>query len=309
LVRVLASEVGLNSISAVDAADNELVASNFVSDGFVLIRDLVDLELVSRCNKMLVAAFNDLKLRAENNQIELDVHGFAITIMDQFSKTLDYEALVGSPKLLNLLQVILGPDIGILGFDALWINAPREANPVLLKNQHVDAWTGTSINTLFVKFFFTDVDEYNSVSVSPGSHLQGLIPVRNRAIDPSFGAEFDEVNLDIVRQGDVLIWHPLLVHSTTGNSKDKIRVSMTSRYKSTETIFSSQERALGCRTLRVGPMLEILRLIGNDYLLPGRTLGGSVQIDRRMSYIYGKKNKEENTDYSVFTKKFFRENF
>ena len=81
--------------------------------------------------------------------------------------------------------------------------------------------------------------------------------MRNRAIDPSFGAEFEEVNLDIARQGDVLIWHPLLVHSTTGNSKDKTRVSMTSRYKSTETSFSSQERALGFRTLRVGPMLEI----------------------------------------------------
>ena len=304
--RVLASESGRSCIAG---ADIESVVSSFVRDGFVLVRDLVDPGLVFRCNKMIIAAFNELKALAEKSQIESDVHGFAINIMNRFSKTLEYEALISSYKLLDLLQTILGPDIGILGFDALWINTPRESNPVLLKNQHVDAWTGTSVNTLFVKFFFTDVDQFNSISVSVGSHLQGLIPVRNRAIDPSFGAEFEEVNLDIARQGDVLFWHPLLVHSTTGSSKDKTRVSMTSRYKSTETPFSSQERALGFRTLRVSPMLEILRLIGNDYLLPGRTLGGSVRIDRRMTSIYKNGISEPGTDYSEFIEKFFLGDF
>lgn len=104
MVRVLASESGHSCIAGADIGS---VVSSFVRDGFVLVRDLVDLEVVSRCNKMIMAAFNELKLLTEKGQIELDVHGFAFSIMNQFSKTSEYEALISSQKLLDLLQTIL----------------------------------------------------------------------------------------------------------------------------------------------------------------------------------------------------------
>jgi ectoine hydroxylase-related dioxygenase (phytanoyl-CoA dioxygenase family) len=135
--------------------------------------------------------------------------------------------------------------------------------------------------------FLTDVDKHNGIAVSPGSHLQGMLPVRNRAIDPVSKAKFKSVNLDTIRAGDWLIWHPLLVHATVGHSAKNTRISITSRYTSTETPFSSQERALGYRTLSVGPMNQILRLVGNDYLTPLRTYGGTVAIDKRLKAIYG----------------------
>ena len=80
--------------------------------------------------------------------------------------------------------------------------------------------------------------------------------------------------------------HPLLINSTAGHSDKNTRMSVVSCYTSTETPVSSQERSLGYRTLAVGPMNEILRLIGNDNLTPFRTYGGYAGIVRRFQDIY-----------------------
>lgn len=209
-------------------------------------------------------------------------HEAAREIMDELATTKEFAAMTREP--LALMQGILGPDVAMLGFDALWINVPKDKDPVLLKGIHNDAWSGTSVNTVFAKFFLTDSDRYNGVTVYPGSHLQGMLPVRNRAV--AVKVKFPSVTI-VAKAGDLLIWHPLLLHKTTGHSNKNIRISITSRYTSTETAFSSQERALGYRTLSVGPMNQIMRLIGNDYLTPLRTYGGSVSIDKRLKHIYG----------------------
>ena len=241
----------------------------FVEDGYEVHRGFHDKQLIAECRKYILS-----------KRKKGDVHENAVEIMEAFQKTDLYEAVVTNKKMLRLMQKMLGPDVCLLGYDALWINVPKDRNPVLLKGIHSDAWTGTSVNTIFAKVFFTDVDEFNGMSVCPGSHLQGMIPVRNRAVDAD--VEFESVNLSKIKAGDVLIWHALLLHSTTGHSDKNVRISMTSRYKSTESPFSSQERALGYRTLSVGPLNKINRIIGNDYLTPLRTYGGHVGIDKRM---------------------------
>ena len=129
------------------------------------------------------------------------------------------------------------------------------------------------------------------MSVYPGTHLHGLYPVRNRSLDLPNGVKLDDkINLYNAKKGDVLIWHPLLVHSTTGQSNKNTRVSLTLRYKSTESEFTSQERALGYKTLSVGINNIIKRYIGNDGLQPFRVYGGKASIDKRLSRLY-------NADY------------
>jgi hypothetical protein len=81
---------------------------------------------------------------------------------------------------------------------------------------------------------------------------------------------------------------------------------MTSRFTSTETEFSSQERALGYRTLKVGPLNQILRLIGNDLLSPFRTYGGFVGIDRRMADIYPFSDYKKFINYQNKIKDIFK---
>lgn len=258
-------------------AHEEHAVKKFVRDGYVVYRGAFSMNDVAACRRFVLD-----RLRRGR-----DPHEQAVRIMDALAQETFFKAIVEGDAARNIMRQYLGPDVALFNYDALWINVPKDKNPVLLKGQHTDAWTGTSVNTIFAKVFLTDVDKHNGIAVSPGSHLQGMLPVRNRAIDPQSKAKFKSVNLDTIRAGDWLIWHPLLVHATVGHSAKNTRISITSRYTSTETPFSSQERALGYRTLSVGPLNQILRLVGNDYLTPLRTYGGTVAIDKRLKAIYG----------------------
>ena len=292
-MKIKASDIGL----AKHQSSSKTGLGEFVNQGFVLYQDVFDQGTVTKVKEIVFKAYNRLIDNHKKNGKEIDNNGFAVSIIDMLQKSEIYNSLYASKKLIEILESILGPDIAMFDYDALWINVPKENDPVLSKNQHVDAWTGTSINTIFAKLFLTDVDDYNSMAVSPGSHLQGLLPVRNREIDPNSNLEFDDLNINIAKAGDLLIWHNLLVHSTVGHSDKNTRISITTRYTNTETTFSSQERALGYKTLKVGPMNQILRLIGNDLLTPLRTYGGFVGIDRRMGNIYTHTKYKAFTDY------------
>lgn len=242
----------------------------FVKDGYELHRGVMDMRLVKFCREFVVH-------RVPNR----DLHDASRGIMDALAKTDEFSRLMRGP--LEVMQGLLGPDVCMLGYDALWINAPKDKDPVLSKGIHNDAWSGTSINTVFAKVFLTDCDRYNGVTMYAGSHLQGMLPVRNRKL--AVKVKFPARNI-IAQAGELLIWHPLTLHSTTGHSGKNTRISITSRYTSTETPFSSQERSLGYRPLSVGPMNQILRLIGSDSLTPMRTYGGSVSIDKRLNDLY-----------------------
>jgi ectoine hydroxylase-related dioxygenase (phytanoyl-CoA dioxygenase family) len=272
----------------------------FVKEGFVIYKDVYDIALIEKTRKTLFKWYERLAQICNEGKIEEDVNGWAISIMEKYEKTNLYESFITNPNTLAIMQSYMGPDICALGYDAFWINVPKDKDPVLSKGQHSEAWTGTSVYSVFAKTFFTDVDKYNGMSVSPGSHLQGLTPVKNRAIDPMYNLEFENVNIDFAKMGDLLLWHPLLVHATTGHSDKNIRMSITSRFTSTETPFSTQERALGYRPLSVGPLNQVLRFVGNDQLLPLRTYGGFVGVDRRMSKIYGYSDYKKNVDYTEF---------
>jgi ectoine hydroxylase-related dioxygenase (phytanoyl-CoA dioxygenase family) len=272
----------------------------FVRDGFVFYEGVYETKLIEETRRLFFEWYNRLEQAHKEGKIESDINGWAVSILDKYEKTPQYKSFVTNRNIVRIMQSFLGPDICVLGYDTLWINAPNDFDPVLHKGPHTDVWTGTSIHSIFAKTFFTDVDQYNGMSVSPGSHVQGLIPVRNRAIDPMYNLEFENVNLDCAKIGDLLIWHPLLIHSTTGHSDKNIRMSITSRFTSTETPFSSQERALGYRSISVGPMNQILRLVGNDQLQPLRTYGGFVGVDRRLSKVYGYSDYKKDMDYSDF---------
>ena len=275
----------------------------FVKNGYVIFTNFYDPKFIASIGIFVKERLDKLLNAANIGIFEKDLNGFAVSIIKALEKTALYDDLVGNIALLNFLEELLGPDICVLNQNALWINYPTDKDPVLNKNIHSDAWTGTSENTLFCKYFVTDVDEHNGMSVIPGSHLWGFVPVKNRAVDPIFQLEeyLKEINLLNAKAGDILIWHALLLHSTVGHSDLNTRISITARFKSTETPFSSQERALGYEALRVGPMNQILRLIGNDKLAPFRTLGGFVGVDRRIQHLYKHSHyKDQQIDYSIY---------
>lgn len=268
----------------------------YVNNGYVIFRDLVDIKHIKEIDNYVKNCIEICKNKFDS----VDYHEIAVAIMDKMENSSMLRNVTDDKNLLDVMVRFLGPDIAIFNFDALWINIPEDKNPVLNKVLHTDAWTGTSVNTIFAKFLLTDCDEYNGLVVAPGSHLQGLIPVRNRSVEKKLNIDFKTKNLSNLKMGDFVFWHPLLLHSTAGHSDKNMRISITSRYTSTETDFSSQERGLGFRTLRVGAGNQILRIIGNDNLLPLRTYGGFVGVDKRMRKVYGLSDYEDTKRYDEF---------
>lgn len=279
---------------------DDTAITQFVQQGYALYRNVFEPGLIEQAREYVLERFEKLEQLARDGKIDRDVNGWAVSIMKLFEKTWLYERIIRSEKLVDLMKSYLGPDLALLGYDALWVNVPQDQDPVLLKGTHTDAWTGTGVNTIFAKIFFTDVDKFNGMSVNPASHLQGMMPVRNRAVDPAARVNFESRNLDMCKAGDLLIWHSLLLHSTTGHSDRNIRVSMTSRFISMENELTTQERGLGYRPLCVGPLHQVLRLIGNDHLTPFRTLGGYVGVDRRISDIYNHSQYKQGVDYEQY---------
>ena len=274
----------------------------FVNNGYLVYKNIYSKEFIEESHKYFFSNLEKLVKLSESKKIDYDINGFAAAIIENYSRSNLYEDHISNKNLLKIMQNLLGRDLAIFNQDALWINTPTNNDPVLNKGLHTDFWTGTSINTIFSKIFFTDVDDYNGMTVCPSSHLYGSVPVKNRAIDENLMdiSKIVKINLNHIKAGDVLIWHPLLIHSTTGQSDKNIRISVTSRYTSTETKFSSQERALGYKVLSISPMNQILRLIGNDNLQPLRTYGGYVGVDRRLQKLYGYSDYKIDDQYEKY---------
>lgn len=268
----------------------------FVKNGYVIIKNLFEKKKINNLSNFCKGKIRQLELLHKKKKIQKDYELWSFAIIELLEKSEIYKSYINSPKLLSTLEKFLGPDICTLGYNSLWINNPSNSNPVINKTPHVDAWTGTSPNTLFFKVFLTDVDDFNGLTVYPGTNCQGMIPVKSRIInEEDFNLNFKSVNLNNLIKGDAVLWHALTLHATTGQSNKNQRISMTARFSSTETEFSSQERALGYSTLTVGPLNQIKRLIGNDHLYPLRTYNTYVGTDKRLAQLYNKK-RDQNTE-------------
>ena len=262
----------------------------YIKNGYLIIKNGLEKKYINNLSKHILSEVKLTKKKFLREKRSFDYHDISNLIMDKFENSIKYDELIFQDKIKEIMRRLIGNDLCVLNYTALWINVPTNTNPVLNKNEHVDAWTGTSTNSIFCKILLTDCDNFNGVTVYPGTHLHGLYPVKNRSINyKSFDIKLEKgLNLNL-RKGDILIWHPLLVHSTTGQSKKNMRISFTLRYSSTENTFSSQERALGYKTISVGPSNAIKRFIGNDGLQPFRVYGGSASIDKRLARLYNQK--------------------
>lgn len=282
--------------------NDEKALKFFVKYGYVHYKNLYPKELINRSSDYLSSSFQKLKKLSEKGEFPNDFQGWGNAVLEKFVSTFNYESIVENPKTIDVLKKYLGNDIAILNYDNLWINIPENKDPVSIKKAHTDVWTGMSINTLLANIYFTDVDDFNGLTVYPCSHLQGIMPVRNRAPDPLYNVQFDPLNLNNIEKGDFILWHPLLLHSTTGNSNKNIRISMSMHFTSTETEFTTQEKTRGYRTISVSPLKQISRIIGNDYLTPFRTYGGYAGIELRLKKLYNlvEQKSDSSIDYSKY---------
>ena len=177
--------------------DIDQFLASFVKNGYLVFSNVFDNNLIDECRIYFEDKYNELLKAHNKNLIPLDIQGWGNAILDKFSTTKLYDQLMYSNRLHYILEKIIGPDIAVLNYDHLWINSPSNKDPVLKKDIHTDTWTGTSVDTIISNIYFTDADEYNGLTVFPGTHLHGMTPVLNRKPDPRTNINYEPYNLNL----------------------------------------------------------------------------------------------------------------
>lgn len=240
--------------------------------GFVVARGLIDAAVVADLADRLRSSYQPLrdKLGVEGNVLTISRH---LVENDGYNDALG--ALYRRPEVLDLLESMLGPDLAMIPFINLWIGDPDDASSVTTKPLHQEHWSGAGLEDLTVWIPLTGPDPTNTLCVVPGSHLWGIVPNRNRRplFPPDVEAPVPEPLADVA-PGDVVVFHSLLLHAS-GVQKSSLRFSSSAIIKPLFAETSHKNTSLGQHPIRIGPLTQIRRMLGNDQLTPFRTYGGA----------------------------------
>ena len=279
----------------------------FVENGFCVVRGIYNEKKLKELEKFFKII--SLKFEKINKRNFYDQQAFAIACGSIFNKSDLNDYFFNNKNLIQLLKLFYGNDIIKIGESRFQINTKIRNNKKQIEDEkkhsqylgiHSDYWTGTSEYSIHYWLPFFGLDKKNSMTVYPGSHLNGPFPVYNRSIDKSYKFLYKPHNLNFLKKGDLVLFHSLLLHKTSGKSQ-KTRASLLTRFNNLHYRKTQQEYDLGFKTLSAGPMRKIIRMIGNDRLTPFRTYGGKAGIDRVTKSIYAE-NQMQPKDLSLIDK-------
>lgn len=149
--------------------------------------------------------------------------------------------IVMNPKILDLVEGILGPNFYVWG-SAFFIKEPRSPGNV---PWHQDAyyWPLSPCNTVTVWVAFDDVDEANGgMKLIPGSHKGGLIKHRRKddanatlSLGLEDGTDFATGSAVQFRlkAGEISMHDDRAIHGSQANPSDRRRAGLTIRYSGT----------------------------------------------------------------------------
>ncbi|MFM7321155.1 MAG: phytanoyl-CoA dioxygenase family protein [Armatimonadota bacterium] len=200
-------------------------------DGYVIFRNVLDADLVAEASAhvdWLAARHPDL--RPEN-------YHHRLMRTDPF-----WLRLVSDPRLLDIAQQYIGPDIAL--FASHYICKPAGDGLPVLWHQDGAYWPLAPMDVVTLWLAVDDSDTENGcMRVVPGTQNLDLKELRrNAAVESVLGSEtpeefFDESQaVDIVlRRGDVSVHNPRIVHGSNANTSPRRRCGLTIRYIPTHT--------------------------------------------------------------------------
>ena len=211
-------------------ADTDDVVGAYERDGYVIVRGVVDDELIVRAGRHV-----DWLLARHPDRLGEDL-GHDLVADDPF-----WLRLVADPRLIDLAARFVGDDLAL--FASHYISKPAFSGRPVLWHQDAGYWP---LEPMEVVTIWLAVDastpETGCLRVVPGSHRAGIHATRTRDdVASVFGNEsavvVDEAAaVDIVlAPGDVEIHHPGLLHASGANTSPHRRCGLTIRYIPTST--------------------------------------------------------------------------
>ncbi len=207
----------------------------YASEGYAIFREVIDREMLQEADEHMAW------LRQH-----YPVGGSAEIYSAPVQNDLFWVRLVSDERLLNLVELFLGPNLALFGSN--YVNKAPYTGAAVLWHQDGFNWPLEPMQVITLWLAIDDSTPKNGcLRVIPGSHQLPLQPLRERKdvpnvfgweIDPALVEEASAVDL-ILKAGDVSVHHPNLIHGSGPNLSLHRRAGLSIRYISTSARITS----------------------------------------------------------------------
>lgn len=210
---------------------------DFEREGYTIFRNVLDAELVSEASRHVDW------LVARNPDLRPEHLGHRLLGKDPF-----WLRLVSDPRLLDIAQLFVGPDIAL--FASHYISKPPYDGQPVLWHQDGSYWPLDPMEVVSLWLAVDDsTPENGCMRVVPGTQHLDLQELKRRddvdnvlrsGMDESLVEESAAVDM-ILSAGDVSVHHPNVIHGSNANLSPRRRCGLTIRYIPTRTRIISDE--------------------------------------------------------------------
>jgi ectoine hydroxylase-related dioxygenase (phytanoyl-CoA dioxygenase family) len=206
-------------VRAVDADRVTEHVERVARDGYTIVEDAVEPELVDGLLEDLGRLERELDVRPAGNSFE---GAATLRIYNLLVHGERFERIPVHPNVLPLVDGVLGPGCLVSSLSSIDIRPGETAQPVHADDQLIPLpkpHPPTVCNTMWALTDFTE--ENGATRIIPGTHLADT--------SPRYGSDHDSVPA-VMRKGSVLVWHGSLWHGGGANRSDARRVGIAMNY-------------------------------------------------------------------------------
>jgi len=261
--------------------NNDTFNESLVEHGYAVLKQCIASSLISEYQKALI--FRLGQILEENSVVpkgdlyldflEAIKHVRQFVIQGELMRYIVYKGLHRKkflqPQVLEKLISALGPDLECELGAEFTINVTDVKDDYLVKKFHQEIWSGQGINTLQTWTPISIEEGMGGIEIIDGSHTWGHIPHRNREpIDIPSDADYRQVEAE---EGDMVIFHSLLLHRTVPNQHE------FPRFANPQPVWNFHDKDSGFEDLKsweafhYSPLSQIRKKLGNPQLSPFRT--------------------------------------
>jgi len=263
--------------------NNESFNENLIESGYVVLKQCISQSLISEYKEAITFRLGQL-LEEKNiipkGDIYLDFleaikHFRQFDIQGDLMKFVVYKELHKKkflqPQVLEKLIYALGPDLECELGAELTVNVKDVQDDYLVKKFHQELWSGQGINTLQTWTPIAIEEGMGGIEIIEGSHQWGHIPHRDREpIEIPSDAKYKKVDAE---EGDMVIFHSLLLHGTVPNQHEYPRFATPQPVRNFHDKDTGFEDLKKWETFHYSPLSQIRKRLGNPQLSPFRTYG------------------------------------
>lgn len=264
-------------------ANNQDFSQDLVAHGYAVLRQCIDKSLITEYQQAVIYRLGQL-LDEANVEPQGDIYSDflqALELSRQFdiqvelTKFLVYKELHKKlflqQEVLEQLIFALGPDLEYHYNGEMVVNVKDVQDGYLVKKFHQEYWSGIGIDALQTWTPIAIKPEMGGIEMVDGSHLWGHIPHRNREpMEIPSDAQYQELHLE---EGDMAIFHPLLLHRTVPNKHEHPRFAVALEVRNFNCPDTGFKELLNWEGFHYSPLSQIKKRLGNPHLSPFRTYG------------------------------------